>query len=212
MLHRLRCGVTALVATAATAALLVWLLPRAAAPGTGLPGRLGAACAVLGAVAATWLCVLVWLVAVEAAARVDGRATPRPAPVPARVRRLVLAACGTVAATGDASPAPAGTPGGHHPGVSVAAVVARALHDDGSPEHAGVPASPRPHHGEVVTVRTGDCLWGLAARDLATDAGGGTMPPADVARRWREIYAANRAVVGTDPALLRPGQRLRLPR
>jgi nucleoid-associated protein YgaU len=35
---------------------------------------------------------------------------------------------------------------------------------------------------------------------------------AAIDRRWREIYAANRAVVGPDPDLIRPGERLRLPR
>ncbi|MEU1502448.1 transglycosylase family protein [Streptomyces sp. NPDC005732] len=47
-------------------------------------------------------------------------------------------------------------------------------------------------HGNY-TVRSGDTLSGIAARH-ATD--------------WREIYAANRAVIGGDPDLIVPGQRL----
>jgi len=45
------------------------------------------------------------------------------------------------------------------------------------------------------TVRSGDTLSGIAARHGTT---------------WREIYAANRAVIGGDPDLIVPGQRLDL--
>jgi nucleoid-associated protein YgaU len=34
---------------------------------------------------------------------------------------------------------------------------------------------------------------------------------ADIARFWPKIYAANRAVIGDDPDLIMPGQRLRIP-
>jgi LysM repeat protein len=43
------------------------------------------------------------------------------------------------------------------------------------------------------TVRSGDTLSGIAARHGTT---------------WREIYAANRAVIGGDPDVIVPGQRL----
>ncbi|WP_327427629.1 transglycosylase family protein [Streptomyces sp. NBC_01236] len=45
------------------------------------------------------------------------------------------------------------------------------------------------------TVRGGDTLSGIAARHATT---------------WRKIYAANRAVIGSDPDLIVPGQRLDL--
>ncbi|WP_406479445.1 transglycosylase family protein [Streptomyces sp. NBC_01615] len=45
------------------------------------------------------------------------------------------------------------------------------------------------------TVRGGDTLSGIAARHATT---------------WRKIYAANRAVIGGDPDLIVPGQRLDL--
>ncbi|MFJ1607689.1 transglycosylase family protein [Streptomyces sp. NPDC088253] len=45
------------------------------------------------------------------------------------------------------------------------------------------------------TVRGGDTLSGIAERHATT---------------WREIYAANRAVIGGDPDLIVPGQRLDL--
>ncbi|MEU6807222.1 transglycosylase family protein [Streptomyces neyagawaensis] len=45
------------------------------------------------------------------------------------------------------------------------------------------------------TVRRGDTLSGIAARQGTT---------------WRKIYAANKAVIGADPGLIVPGQRLDL--
>ncbi|MDQ1711537.1 MAG: hypothetical protein QOE45_987 [Frankiaceae bacterium] len=44
--------------------------------------------------------------------------------------------------------------------------------------------------GHVVVVRPGDTLWDLAGAD------------------WPRWYAANRSVVGPDPGLIHPGQRL----
>lgn len=65
-------------------------------------------------------------------------------------------------------------------------------------------ASPRPV--EVVVVRRGDTLWGIARRHLAPHA-----TDAQIARAWPRWYTANRAVIGPDPGLIRPGQRLRAP-
>jgi nucleoid-associated protein YgaU len=55
----------------------------------------------------------------------------------------------------------------------------------------------------AVVVRRGDSLWDLAARHLGPDASA-----ADVAAAWPRWYAANRHVIGPDPDLLLPGQRL----
>ncbi len=52
--------------------------------------------------------------------------------------------------------------------------------------------------GRSYTVRRGDTLSGIAER-------------APVRGGWRPLYDANRAVVGPDPNLIHPGQRLRLP-
>lgn len=68
------------------------------------------------------------------------------------------------------------------------------------------PRPPRPAPDPAVVVRRGDTLWGIAASRL----GRGT-PPAQVARAWPRWYAANRGVVGPDPGLIRPGQRLAPP-
>jgi hypothetical protein len=57
-----------------------------------------------------------------------------------------------------------------------------------------------------VLVRTGDSLWRIAASRLGPRASVG-----DVAAAWPRWYAANRARIGPDPDLVRPGQRLRPP-
>ena len=67
-------------------------------------------------------------------------------------------------------------------------------------------ATPDPAPRRVVVVRSGDSLWGIAARELgprATDA--------QVAAAWPRWYDANADVIGPDPGLLRPGQHLRVP-
>lgn len=58
--------------------------------------------------------------------------------------------------------------------------------------------------GEHVVV-PGDCLWDIAAARLGPGA-----PAAAVDRAWRLLYDANRDVIGDDPNLILPGQRLRL--
>ncbi len=58
----------------------------------------------------------------------------------------------------------------------------------------------------TVVVRRGDTLWHLARRHLPAGA-----TDAQIARAWPLWYAANRAVIGPDPGLLLPGQRLRVP-
>ncbi len=58
-------------------------------------------------------------------------------------------------------------------------------------------AQPRPAPAVVLyTVRPGDSLWEIAR---AVDGTG---------MSWARIYAANRAVIGTDPGHLVPGERL----
>ena len=57
-----------------------------------------------------------------------------------------------------------------------------------------------------VVVRRGDTLWDIAARHLGPQAS-----LADIASAWPRWYAANRHVIGGQPDLLRPGERLRAP-
>jgi resuscitation-promoting factor RpfA len=59
---------------------------------------------------------------------------------------------------------------------------------------------------ETVVVRRDDTLWDVARRHLPRSASA-----AEIAAAWPRWYAANRAAIGPDPALLRPGMRLRSP-
>jgi nucleoid-associated protein YgaU len=71
----------------------------------------------------------------------------------------------------------------------------------GTPPPAPVAPAPLTY-----TVVPGDCLWTIAAHRLPA-----TATAAEVDRAWRAIYDANRAVIGSDPNLIRPGQVLELP-
>jgi hypothetical protein len=77
------------------------------------------------------------------------------------------------------------------------------------------PAAPsaRPHGpaGEdaAITVRPGDCLWQIAAESLAST--GAAPTTAEIAAAWPRWYAANQSVIGADPGLIHPGQRLTPP-
>lgn len=68
------------------------------------------------------------------------------------------------------------------------------------------PGGAQPSSREVVTVRPGDCLWTIAARHLS-----GRPTAGQIAVAWPRWYTANRDVIGSDPDLLRPGQRLASP-
>jgi hypothetical protein len=74
------------------------------------------------------------------------------------------------------------------------------------PEQPDAPRPSAPADDSAVTVRAGDSLWLIAGRCLGAD---GT--PAEIAGAWPRWYAANRAVIGDDPALIVPGQVLSAP-
>ena len=136
----------------------------------------------------------------------------RPWHAPAGVRRALLAACGVALTTTVAAPALATDhePGHHHHHHHHRYKRHGAALLDGLPlpERTVVPTGSPVRRVPVrtVVVRPGDCLWSIAARDLAAGAS-----DAAVDARWRAIYAANHALVGPDPGLVEPGQRLRLP-
>ena len=158
-----------------------------------------AATAVTGC--AAWLWVVVTVVTLSAA---RGRGWARHRGAPPALRRLVLAACGMALAGGVAAPAQAVDARGRVPHPAARVVQGLPL-----PERAESPAHrlrEDPATDRRVVVAAGDTLWSLAAGSLPADAA-----DADVARRWHRIYALNRAVIGADPDLIRPGQRLRLP-
>ena len=151
------------------------------------------------------LCLVwVWVVLTAAVAEAwrgvapSRRSASRPSP---GVRRVVLAACGVALVSAAASPAVAAGTAGHRD---------RPARLQGAALLSGLPLPERavaPSRRDVVVVRPGDSLWAIARRDLPPGAS-----DAAVTERWHAIYAANRVVIGPDPDLVRPGQRLLLPR
>lgn len=65
------------------------------------------------------------------------------------------------------------------------------------------PRRTEPAAGSGVVVHRGDSLWSIAARELGAGA-----TAAQIDARWRRWYAANRAVVGSDPDRISPGLQL----
>ena len=202
---RIRCLVVETVASAALAgvALVVRTVPAGATVRPDALRRLPldvaltdvAALALLGC--ALWMWAATTAVVVEVLQRRPGRSSRG---VPAGVRRVVLAACGVALVGGLAPPSYAAGPEAHH----------AASYRHRSPL-AGLPLPDRAVAGpaadeQTVVVRPGDTLWSLAARGLPAGS-----PDALVAARWRAIYAANRSLIGPDPDVIAPGQRLRLP-
>jgi len=59
------------------------------------------------------------------------------------------------------------------------------------------PVSARRASGKVYTVRRGDTLSGIAARR-------------DIPGGWKKLYRINKRTIGSNPGLIRPGQRLAL--
>lgn len=146
-------------------------------------------CEVLLALAAIWACAVVASILVELwRAHAAGRR--------ASLWRAVLLCCGLAivapahsASADDQHPLPASLAGLPMPDRAV------------GPAHHRHAAGPR-----TVVVEPGDCLWHLAAADLPPDAGAD-----EIAARWHAIYARNRTLIGADPNLIQPGQRLVLP-
>ena len=167
----------------------------------------------------TWTLALggVWAALICAAAVVevlsDGRlALTSRLGCPASARRALLAGLGVVLASGgavaagpvSAAPAPWDSSRSgqrHEQGDGLA---------DGQVSGLPVPVRPLGSAGPVprqrVEVRPGDCLWRLTQEHAPTRASS-----QDVARLVARTYRANRRVIGPDPDLIQPGQRLRLP-
>lgn len=95
----------------------------------------------------------------------------------------------------ETSPPPAEPPPATEPPVATEPPPAEAPGDPSACPSGGAPAP--------YDVVEGDTLWGLAERSLL---GSGTN--AEIDAGWRQLYALNREVVGADPDLLLPGQRL----
>lgn len=209
-----RCLAVWAATTAGAAALVTWLLPHllglaAGSRSRGFEALLVSACEAAAIGCAAWLWLLVTLVVRDA---LCGRHPS--AEVPGAVRRLVLAVCGLSLASGLAQPAAA--TGGDAAGESPAAVLAGLSLPDRTTTAEWLGAVARSYRAPTVravqrsrpstVVRRGDSLWSIAERTLPAGA-----TAAEIDRTWRLIHRANRSVIGPDPDLLRPGQRLWLP-
>lgn len=84
----------------------------------------------------------------------------------------------------------------------------RALDGLRLPDRPVVTAAPavRALTTDTVVVLPGDTLWAIAAEHLGPRA-----DAAAIARATRRWYAANRRVIGAEPDLIQPGQRLAPP-
>jgi hypothetical protein len=218
-----------LLGAALAAAALTWRL-KPATRGTDPVGEIVLGCAWMAWALAGWSTLTV---GVCAAGHLVGRRSVAGRCVPRRLNRLVdaVVTAGLIGAVlgGAVVPASAAAAGAgisassHHavagdpldwPGLTPSRP-ARPL-DVGRPSHPRhraskvglVAASPRrvDDIDGTVTVRTGDSLWSIAAAHLGNDA-----TAARIAAEWPRWYAENRRVVGDDPTLILPGQRLRPP-
>lgn len=200
-------GVLALVRLGATAAPAA----TAAPPAPTFADLLVAGSAVAAVLAGAWLWLLTTVVVVDVL-RAGAVAGQRPTGGP--VRRALLTACGVAVLTAAAQPA-TGEPGprspetvGVHDGHPLTGLPLPDRATGGDESRVGVRTEPRSHRhlAPVVVVRPGDSLWTIARSALGPDP-----TAADVAAHWPRIHRANRAVIGADPDLIHPGQRLRLP-
>lgn len=196
----------ALAAAAGALVLCQPALPRSAAQWAAWSHRTSPDEAIVTVAAlAAWL-VLAWLAAGSAlvvAARLPGAAgraagTAARIVTPLALRRVLEAAVGVTVAVGPLAAATPATAGGAGPVVTDLPSLDRPA--------AALPARPAVAD-DAVLVRPGETLWGLAARHLGPGA-----TAEQVAAAWPRWYAANRDVIGPDPDLIHPGQRLHPPR
>jgi nucleoid-associated protein YgaU len=176
--------------------------------GTGFDALLTRGAQVALLAAGCWALLIVVAVAVEARTGRGARFAER-AGCPPVVRAWLLGVLVVVLAGGPAhaDTAPAREPNGG--GSSGRAAGAAVLDGLPLPDRAtGTDRRPTESHAHgVVVVGRGDSLWRIAHRILPVGAS-----DAAVAEAVRTLYAANRAVIGADPDLVRPGERLTVPR
>ena len=191
-------------------------VPSGTQPTAGFDTLLTGAAQLLLGLCLAWAAVLVLATAVEALSR--GRLPAlRWVGCPPVVRRALLAAVGVAvlapglpgqaaSAAAPAGPTDPGRGARTSETTRVGPVRGVWLPVPARPTTAGAGhlAAP-PARSGLLVVEPGDSLWALA-RDRQPDA-----DDAALAAAVEELHGANRAVLGPDPDLIRPGQRLVLP-
>jgi hypothetical protein len=168
-----------------------------------LDAAAGAAAAVVAWGLAAWLLTALLVTALSAC---PARLGVISALVAARITPRVLHGCVRVVLASGVAAASAAT------AWPVAAAEAAPAAAPAPAPDAGFPTLDRPVPDPVRrlpvahVVRPGESLWRVAALHL------GDKPTDEaIAAAWPRWHAANRAVIGPDPGLLRPGQRLVAP-
>lgn len=182
-----RSGLATMVTGTVTALLVQLVRQRPAHPSQGFDAALVllASWALLAAV--TWAFLVSLAVLVHAT---TGRSALLRTCCPQAWRGAALVLCGAALVSGAAAPTFAADGAGAPP-----------THRQASGATA-LPALDRPPGTARITVVPGDSLWRIAAREHPG------MSVAEVAEAVRELYAGNHQVIGPDPDLLHPGQRL----
>lgn len=158
------------------------------------------------------LSVAAWAAVVLGLALVGGRATVVAARLlPRAIRGALVAGVVTTLSVGTAHAAPSSSPDPTPPDPKAAASTLDGLVLPDRPTSgadaaasAVPPARPAP---DTVVVAPGDSLW-----SIATARSGPRATAADIAASTERWYRENHDVVGPDPDLLQPGQRLTAPR
>jgi hypothetical protein len=207
----LRAGIVCALAVAG--AVVTWRLRPATAPATDGPDAdIVLACSWLAWALAGYLCVAVAATSLSrltVGVGLAGQWLARLAP--ARLRAAVDAAITLGVAASIVGTAATGAVAAPRPHVVAMRTVAGSALDWPGLAATTAPTPPSPHraappHPDAVVVQPGDTLWSIAARHLGPHASGTQITTA-----WHAWYAANRAVIGTNPSLIKPGQRLVAP-
>ena len=185
----------ALLLVAASAASGSWLANEAlrqAGPPATLESLVTAGVLLGGAAAATGVAGATLIAFAQS---LLGRRPRAAGALPAPLQRFLLGATVVAIAAGAAVPANAEEA---YPGWAPAVI---------SPTPVGTQAAASEGPSPAVhVVARGESLWRIAAEQLGPDAS-----DAAISAAWRAIYQANRDLIGDDPGLILPGQRLSIP-
>lgn len=162
--------------------------------------------ALLGLASLVQLVIGTWVLLIVGLAKLFGSAAILRATTPRIIRGALFAGTAGALAIAPAHADRGIAPPGNHTAVRVTS------HSLAGLPYPDRPISERPHPSRtqsadrIVIVRPGDTLWAIARRFLPDDAS-----ESAVARSCAEWFVANRAVIGNNPDLIIPAQRLRPP-